>query len=92
MWTRYGWRLDIAAVPSYLERVQHGRAGMSEMDNKYIARNMITLHELRATAVVRERMAEARLRGDTAAMEQWQNVEAAIAELRRTAPAHSVQA
>jgi hypothetical protein len=64
---------------------------MTGMDSKYTAKSMITLHGLRATAVVRERMAEARLRGDTEAMEKWQNVEAAIAELRRTAPAESVQ-
>ncbi|HBK06335.1 MAG TPA: hypothetical protein DDZ81_10785 [Acetobacteraceae bacterium] len=64
---------------------------MTAMDNKYTAQNMMTLHGLRATAVVRERRAEARLRGDTSAMEKWQNVEAAIGELRRTAPAHSIQ-
>jgi hypothetical protein len=64
---------------------------MSQMDNKYTAQNMITLHGLRATAVVRERLAEARLQGDAVGLERWGNVEAAIAELRRTAPAQSVQ-
>jgi hypothetical protein len=58
---------------------------MSQADNKQTAQYMITLHGLRASAVVQEHMAEARQQGDTAGLERWQNVETAIAELRRTA-------
>jgi hypothetical protein len=46
----------------------------------------MTVHGLRAQAVVHERIAEARQQGDTSELERWQNVEAAISELRRTAP------
>jgi hypothetical protein len=59
---------------------------MSENDSKYIAQNLISVHGLRATAVVQERIAESRQQGDASAMARWQNVEAAISELRRTAP------
>jgi hypothetical protein len=58
---------------------------MNEADNKYTAQNLMTVHGLRAQAVVQERLAEARQQGDTAGLERWQNVEAAIAELRRSA-------
>ena len=59
---------------------------MSESSNKYTAQNLIAVHGLRAQAVVQERMAESRLRGDSSGLQRWQNVEAAIRELRRTAP------
>jgi hypothetical protein len=59
---------------------------MSEYDSKYTAQNLISIHGLRAQAVVQERTAEARLQGDTAGLERWQNVQAAISELRRTTP------
>ena len=45
----------------------------------------MTVHGLRALAVVQEHIAEARQKGDTAGLERWQNVEAAIGELRRSA-------
>jgi hypothetical protein len=48
---------------------------------------MIKLHGLRAQAVAQERVAELRLQGDTAGYDFWQQVHAAICELRRTAPA-----
>jgi len=59
---------------------------MSEPGSKYTAQRLIAVHGLRAQAVVNERLAESRLQGDSAAMERWQNVEAAISVLRRTAP------
>ncbi len=49
--------------------------------------SMIKLHGLRAQAVAQERLAELRLRGDTAEFDLWQQIYAAICELRRTAPA-----
>jgi hypothetical protein len=58
---------------------------MPELDSKYAAQNLIAVHGLRAQAVVHERVAESRNQGDTSGMERWQNVEAAIGELRRTA-------
>ena len=59
---------------------------MSEYDNKNTAQNLISVHGLRALAVVQERTAEARMQGDTAGLQRWQNVEAAIGELRRSTP------
>jgi hypothetical protein len=59
---------------------------MSESDSKYTAQNLMAVHGLRAQAVAQERMAEARQQGDTFGMERWQNVDAAISELRRTTP------
>lgn len=59
---------------------------MSESDSKYTAQNMMAVHGLRAQAVVQERIVESRLQGNSSALERWQNVEAAIGELRRTAP------
>jgi hypothetical protein len=63
-----------------------GRPVMSGFESKYTAQNMMAVHGLRAQAVVHERVAEARQQGDTSSLERWQNVEAAISELRRTAP------
>ena len=51
------------------------------------ALSMIRLHGLRAQAVALERAAELRQRGDVAAHDLWQQIHAAIRELRRTAPA-----
>ncbi len=59
---------------------------MPESDSKYTAQNMIAVHGLRAQAVVQERIVESRMQGDSSGLERWQNVEAAIGELRRTAP------
>ena len=58
---------------------------MPDADSKYTAQNLMTVHGLRALAVVQEHIAEARQKGDTAGLERWQNVEAAIGELRRSA-------
>lgn len=62
---------------------------MAELDTKLTAQNLMTTHGLRAQAVVRERIDEARLQGDASAMDRWRNVEAAISELRRTASSAS---
>jgi hypothetical protein len=49
-----------------------------------IARNLIDRHGLRAGAFAQAQLQEARLSGDTAAVEQWTAVAAATDELRRT--------
>lgn len=49
-----------------------------------IARGLIERHGPRAVALAQERLEEARLAGDTAALEHWGAVAAATAELRRT--------
>jgi hypothetical protein len=59
---------------------------MADMDNKEIAQNLMAVHGLLAGAVVSERIEESRLHGDAVAFERWQNVQAAIHELRRTRP------
>jgi hypothetical protein len=59
---------------------------MAEPGNKLTAQNLMAVHGLRAQAVAQERIAEARQQGDTFGLERWQNVEAAINELRRTEP------
>lgn len=59
---------------------------MTEVESKHTARNLMEVHGLRAGAVAEERIAESRLGGDTTGLERWQNVRAAIAELRRTGP------
>lgn len=61
---------------------------MQQTDRKNTARNLMTVHGLRASAVAHEHVDEARRRGDTVELERWQDVEAAIAELRRTEPRH----
>jgi len=65
---------------------------MSESDSKYIAQNLISVHGLRAQAVVQERIAESRQQGDASGLARWQNVEAAISELRRTTPRSGLHA
>jgi hypothetical protein len=53
---------------------------------------MIQLHGLRAQAVALERAAETRQQGDQAGHDLWQQIHAAICELRRTAPAQHSEA
>jgi hypothetical protein len=62
---------------------------MTLEDNKTIAQNMISRHGLRAQAVVQEHLAAARAQGSAAELARWEAVGAAIAELRRTAPANT---
>lgn len=52
------------------------------------ALSMIKLHGLRAQAVAQERAAELRQQGDVTGFDRWQQVHAAICEIRRTAAAH----
>jgi hypothetical protein len=56
-------------------------------DAQATAISMIKLHGLRAQAVALERAAELRHQGDVAGLDLWQQIHAAICELRRTAPA-----
>jgi hypothetical protein len=63
---------------------------MLAFEDKQIARNLMAVHGLKAQALAQERLAEARLGGDRGGMERWQNVQAAIAELRRNARQHRI--
>jgi hypothetical protein len=58
---------------------------MRTQDARETAQMMIRLHGLQAQAVAEEHAAELRLKGDTAGLDHWQQVHAAIRELRRTA-------
>lgn len=58
----------------------------AQRDAQETALKMIRLHGLRAQAVALERAAEMRQQHDLAAHDQWQQIHAAICELRRTAP------
>ena len=53
--------------------------------------SMIRLHGLRAQAVVLERAAELRQRGDAAGHDLWQQVHAMICELRQRTPAAATE-
>ena len=57
-----------------------------QRDAQEKALNMIRLHGLRAQAVALERAAEMRQQHDLGGHDQWQQIHAAICELRRTAP------
>ena len=57
-----------------------------QRDAQEKALNMIRLHGLRAQAVALERAAEMRQQHNLAGHDQWQQIHAAICELRRTAP------
>ena len=49
----------------------------------HTARIMIRAHGLRAQAIAMERLAESRQQGDAAGSDRWQEIHAAICELRR---------
>ena len=57
-------------------------------DAQETAMKMIRLHGLRAQAVASERAAEMRQQGDAAGHDLWQQIHAAICELRKTAASH----
>jgi hypothetical protein len=57
-----------------------------QRDAQETALSMIKLHGLRAQAIAMERAAELRQQGDVSGFDRWQQVHAAICELRRTAP------
>jgi len=56
-------------------------------DAQTTALSMIKLHGLRAQAIAMEHAAEMRQQGDVSGFDRWQQIHAAICELRRTAPA-----
>jgi hypothetical protein len=57
-------------------------------DAQETALNMIRLHGLRAQAIASERSAEMRQQGNAAGHDRWQQIHAAICELRKTAASH----
>ena len=65
----------------------HREEYVMDTDYRKTAMNLMSAHGIRAQAVVSERIEEARLQGDASDLARWQNVEAAISELRRTSPA-----
>jgi hypothetical protein len=56
-------------------------------DAQETALSMIRLHGLKAQAIALQHVAEMRQQGDVAGLDRWQQVHAAICELRQTAPA-----
>ena len=59
-------------------------------DVQATALSMIRMHGLRAQAVALERASESRQQGDVARHDLWQQIHAAICELRQTArPEHT---
>jgi hypothetical protein len=61
---------------------------MSQQNARDTAQMMLRLHGLRAQAIAQERTAEMRQQGDAAGFDHWQQIHAAICELRRTAALH----
>jgi hypothetical protein len=59
---------------------------MAQQEPASLARMLIARHGLRASAVAEEHVNQARTAGDTASHERWVAVQAAVNELRRTAP------
>jgi hypothetical protein len=57
-------------------------------DAQQTALSMIRLHGLRAQAIAQERAAEMRQQGDVTGLDRWEQVYAAICEIRRTAATH----
>ena len=55
-----------------------------QLDAQEKALTMIRLHGLRAQAIALQHAAEMRQQGDVAGLDQWQQIHAAICELRRT--------
>jgi hypothetical protein len=53
-------------------------------DSKSAAQNLMVVHGLRADAVVSERIEESRLSGDAGGLARWQDIRAAISDLRRS--------
>lgn len=58
---------------------------VAEQDTRETARQMIKRHGLRAQAIALERVQEMRIQGDTAGLDRWQAIYAAICDLRRSA-------
>jgi hypothetical protein len=62
---------------------------MADTDPRMTAQNMIRLHGLQAQAIAMQHLEEQRQQSNAGALEHWQQVYAAICELRRTAPRQS---
>lgn len=60
---------------------------MQLQEVRQTAQMLIQRHGLRAQAVAEERAAEARQRGDNAAMDDWRQIHDMVCELKRTARA-----
>lgn len=56
---------------------------MQDQDSQHTALMMIQLHGLRAQAIALEHVAVMRQQGDTAGLDRWQQIHAAICELRQ---------
>ncbi len=55
-----------------------------QRDARETALSMMKLHGLRAQAIAMERAAEMRQQGDLSGHDRWQQIHAAICELRQT--------
>ena len=55
-----------------------------QRDARETALSMMKLHGLRAQAIAMERAAEMRQKGDLSGHDRWQQIHAAICELRQT--------
>jgi hypothetical protein len=85
----YAFQLDIQRAVSYVclslrqaERLMD--PDNRTPDNKSAAQNLMAVHGLRADAVVSERLEESRLGGDAGGLVRWQDIRAAISDLRRS--------
>ena len=56
------------------------------------AKMMMSRHGLRAAAVAAERAEEMRCSGDAAGFARWEQIQAAIQEMRRARPAQEMRA
>jgi hypothetical protein len=74
----FRWQLLKGRCSMQAQNVQH--------EAQETALKMIRLHGLRAQAIALERASEMRQQHDLAGHDQWQQIHAAICELRRTAP------
>ncbi|MBN8908302.1 MAG: hypothetical protein J0H99_17075, partial [Rhodospirillales bacterium] len=63
-----------------MDKTKKGAPTMPGSDPQTTAQSIIRLHGLRAQAVATERLIEARLAGDTLALERWQAVHVALRE------------
>jgi hypothetical protein len=62
---------------------------MQAEDPVRVARTLIDRHGLRAAAVAEQQANEAQLAARVEKLDFWRSVQAAVAELRRTAPHHA---
>jgi hypothetical protein len=60
------------------------RAQEVQRDARETALSMMKLHGLRAQAIAMERASEMRQQGDVSGHDRWQQIHAAICELRQT--------